>query len=626
MFRRNREREKPRPIPVSLPAPSRLLVVGVGAFWFLCLNAWGAESQPPRAPNSPCRGAVAVACPQGVFLSWKCLPGDEKTTFEIHRDGNLVRVVSPSEATCFVDADGSLASRYEIRALREGDSGERFDVPRVWAQNYRVINLDLPEEETMPDGSRCFYTPGDISPGDLDGDGEYELVVKWEPSNAHDNSHAGYTGSVFLDAYRLNGEKLWRINLGRNIRAGAHYTQFLVYDFNGDGRAEVAFKTADGSRDGVGKILGDSQADWRNTQGKIAEGAEFLSIFDGRSGALLDSVEYLPPRTILPQTREGWGDNYANRQDRFLACVAYLDGASPSLVFCRGYYTSAFVSAYDFKDNRLIPRWFHASTTPDEGLYGEGFHTLAVGDVDDDGRDEIIYGSAALDDDGSLLYRTGLGHGDALHLADIDPTTPGLEVWSVHEEKEKIKRFGCVLRASDGRILWGLPARRDVGRGLAADIDPYQPGVEVWSAVDRRLYSARGEILSENRPDMINFRIYWDGDALEELLDGVLVSKWDGRQTHTIVNFGDFNHSHAINGTKATPNLQADLLGDWREEVIFYNAERPSELNLFTTTIPTALRRPTLMSERQYRTSVATQNVGYNQPPSPKRDFWENER
>ncbi|MDD4968929.1 MAG: rhamnogalacturonan lyase [Paludibacter sp.] len=601
------------------------------AFYTLCISSVHAEKRQMEYLN---RGLVAVKVSNGVFLSWRMLGTDTKNiTFNIYRN-NRIRINQTPVATStnFLDSIGTLSDTYTVKPVLNGKESNPENAVAVtpWEQQFKTIQLNRPEGDVTPEGMKYAYVANDCSVGDLDGDGEYEIVVKWNPTNAKDNSQSGYTGKVYLDAYKLNGKQLWRIDLGRNIRAGAHYTQFMVYDFDGDGIAEVVCKTAPGTKDGKGKQVimeGDSiNADYRSgivkTNGKqikgiILRGPEYLTLFNGKTGGELNTIAYNPPReasTTNPtpdQLNKGWGDGYGNREDRYLACVAYLDGVHPSVVMCRGYYTRTALAAYDVKDKKLVQRWFYDSgITPGVGAYGQGNHNLSVGDIDGDGKDEIVYGSCAIDDNGSLMYSTGLGHGDAMHLSDLDPDRPGLEVWEVHENHDA--EYGYELHdAKTGEILWGEPTESDNGRGLAADIDPRHRGFEMWSASGRGTYSCKGVQISTHKPS-INFRIYWDGDLQDELLDRTGIDKWTGDGTERIMTFTD---ALSINGTKSTPCLSADLLGDWREEVLLRCKNDSSKLLLYTTTIPTTHRLYTPMHDATYRLGVAWQNVAYNQPP-----------
>jgi hypothetical protein len=567
------------------------------------------------------RGLVAVKTTDGVFLSWRLL-GDEPQNlpFNIYKNGNLLNTTPITETTNWMDKNGKVSDEYMVKTVDRRDVARHVSTTvKPWENPYKILQLNRPQApviENPQQWENAGYIPNDCSAGDLDGDGEYEIIVKWN-ARSHDNSHNGPTDNVFLDAYKLDGTQLWRIDLGKNIRAGAHYTQFMVYDLDGDGIAEIACKTAPGTIDGQGKavVLGndDPNADYRNAQGHILDGPEYLTVFNGTTGAEMTTIPYNPPRGN--DLKRVWGDDHGNRSDRHLACIAYLDGVHPSLVMCRGYYTRAVLAAYDFKDGKLQERWVYDSGIERDTkntAFGQGNHSLAVGDVDDDGYDEIIYGAAAIDHDGKLLYSTGLGHGDAHHLSDLDPDHPGLEFFDVHETKPN--PAGVELRAAGtGELLFGRPTTIDVGRGLSADIDPKHRGFEFWSIASDSVYNIKGEVISTHRPS-INFRIYWDGDLQDELLDGTKISKWNGDGTDLLVDFKQFG-AVSINGSKQNPNLQADLFGDWREEVILYNRENPSQLMLFTTTIPTAYRLPTLMHDPVYRLSVAWQNVAYNQPP-----------
>ena len=313
-----------------------------------------------------------------------------------------------------------------------------------------------------------------------------------------------------------------------------------------------------------------------------------------------------------------WGDDYGNRSERYLACVAYLDGSRPSLVMCRGYYAKTVLAAWNWRDGKLSHVWTFDTDEPsqqDRAAYrGQGNHNLSVADVDGDGRDEIIYGACAFDDNGEGLYSTGLGHGDAIHVSDLDPTRPGLEVFDIHEHVRH--EYGIEFRdARTGEILWGQPSP-DVARGMAADIDPRHPGAECWAFGPglRGLWSARGEQISDAMPRSCNMGIWWDGDPLRELLDGTTIEKWDyEHERGERLLSAHLLECESNNGSKRNPALCADILGDWREEVVLRTRDN-RELRIFCSTEPTDLRMPTLMHDPVYRLSVAWQNVGYNQP------------
>ncbi|OLS42178.1 hypothetical protein [Bacillus sp. MRMR6] len=572
------------------------------------------------------RGLVAAKVENGVYVGWRMLGTDPNSvSFNLYRDGVKVNSKPITSSTNYLDANGTQDSKYDVRVVFNGNEEPLAETVTVWGQNYFDMPLDKPEGGKTPDGVTYTYSANDVSVGDVDGDGQYELIVKWYPSNAKDNSQSGNTGNTLIDAYKLDGTKLWRIDLGKNIRSGAHYTQMMVYDLDGDGKAELAVKTADGTIDGEGTVIGDAKADYRNSGGYILAGPEFLTIFDGLTGKALVTTDYNPPRGNVA----AWGDNYGNRVDRFLAGIAYLDGERPSLIMARGYYTRSVLAAYNFRDGELTELWTFDSNNPGyAGYAGQGYHSLSVNDVNQDGKDEIVYGAAVIDDDGTGLYTTGLGHGDAMHVGDLDPSRPGLEMFAVHESSGA--KYGIEFRdAESGEIIWGEHTGRDTGRGASADIDPRYPGNEswaiggAWNDTTGGLYTAKGEKISTSIPPA-NFVIWWDGDLQREILDhgnfntaaqvGVgTIGKWD-YENNKMVNLLTADGTFSNNGTKGTPNLQADILGDWREEVI-WRTEDSNALRIYTTTNLTEHRIYTLMHDPAYRLGVAWQNVGYNQPP-----------
>jgi autotransporter-associated beta strand protein len=556
------------------------------------------------------RGLVAVrTSTSSVFLSWRVLGSDpDNIAFNLYRDGVKITPTPITINSNYTDAT-TTGTTYTVKPVLNGVETGESNSASIWS-SYLNVSLSVPSNMSMPDGSLCTYSPNDCSVGDVDGDGEYEIVVKWDPSNAQDNSNGGYTGNVYFDVMKLNGTRLCRIDLGKNIRAGAHYTQFQVGDYDGDGKAEIVCKTAPGTKDGEGNYLSrgpaasdDDAADYRNTSGYILTGPEYLTVFNGKTGLEMATVNYVPARGTV----SSWGDNYGNRVDRFLACTAYLDGLHPSIVMCRGYYTRAVLAAWDYKNGTLTQRWVYDSNSPvGPSAAGQGNHNLSVGDVDNDGKDEIIYGASAFDDNGKCMYVTGLGHGDAMHLSDLNPDRKGLEVWEVHEDGNI--RSSEMHDAKTGDILWYYPTEgADVGRGLTADIAPATRGYECWSSVTDGFYSCTGTHLSTNVPSY-NFVINWDADLSTELLDRTSITDY---VNGTLLSASDCS---SCNGTKATPNLSADIFGDWREEVIFHTTDN-TKLRIYTTTIPTNNKLYTLMHDAVYRNSIAWQNSAYNQPP-----------
>lgn len=562
-----------------------------------------AGAAPARQMEYLDRGVTAIKVNNGVFISWRVL-GTEQSDVSYNLYRGSTKLANITGASNYLDTTGTTGSVYEVSAVVNGNEQRKSSAVRVWDKNYLQIPLQIPSGGMTPDGVSYTYSANDCSVGDLDGDGQYEIILKWDPSNSKDNSQKGYTGNVYLDAYKMNGTRLWQIDLGKNIRAGAHYTQFMVYDLDGDGKAEIACKTADGSRDGLGTVIGNPNADYRSSSGYILSGPEYLTVFHGLTGKELYTTNYEPARGNVSD----WGDSYGNRVDRFLASIAYLDGEHPSLVMCRGYYTRAVLTAYDWNGSKLIKRWtFDSNSWGNSGYAGQGNHNLSVADVDGDGMDEIVYGACTIDHNGKGLYTTGLQHGDAMHLGDLNPNRPGLEIWSSFESTKTNGGVGAAMRdAKTGRILFKYDASLDVGRACSADLTASFPGEEVWAS-GSPLYSSTGEIIG-TAPSQVNFAIWWDGDELRELLDGTTITKYGGG---TLLRA---DGCAANNGTKATPCLQADLFGDWREEVVFRTSDS-RYLHIYTTTDFTTRRIHTLMHDPVYRMGIAWQNVAYNQPP-----------
>lgn len=675
------------------------------------------------------RGLVVVPTSTTAnFISWRLLGTDNKanTTFDLLRDGTVI--ASNLSKTNYQDTQGSATARYQVVTKVNGTETETSAEVMPWGKKYLSLKLDRPaggtdskwtntDKTVGPTSSTYAYYPNDMSVGDVDGDGQYELFLKWESTHAQDNSRSlGATGNTFIDCYKLDGTRLWRIDLGQNIRDGAHYTQFMVYDFDGDGKAEMMCKTATGSKDGLGNYVNlsatdatikghDNTKDYRNSGGHILSGPEYLTVFEGLSGKAIHTTWYLPGRAgtgSKTSTERGdefgkvstfpsgfWGDNYGGRSERFLGAVAYINGADKPAcgIFCRGYYTQAYVWAVSFDGTRLHTEWLHCSPSTtqwlvfaskwNEGqvgleytidgdklkriptktapantgnvkstetsggivgsntLYGNGNHNMSIADVDGDGCDEILWGAGALNNDGTLLYATGYGHGDAMHVGKMIPDREGLQVFDVHEEKLTAAHGSWDLHdARTGEILYhGGSAESDNGRGMAGDLTG-KDGYEFWSSDVRTPYSAATGKATNIKNCSVNFRIYWDGSIQDQLLDGSykysnsdswaqsshaepVITKWNGSSFSTVQSFysANFNNAQTANYTKATPCLQADILGDWREELIMWNKQDSSEIMIFTTWTPTNYAVPTLMHDHTYRMGIAWQNTAYNQPP-----------
>lgn len=691
----------------------------------MALATLGSQAQvtPVSQMEQLDRGLVAVPTSTTAnFISWRLLGTDDKTntTFDLLRDGTVI--ASDLKKTNYQDTQGSATAKYQVVTKVNGTEVATSDEVTPWGKKFLSLVLHRPTAGT--EGGT--YTPNDMSVGDVDGDGQYELFVKWDPSNSHDNSQSGKTDNVYIDCYKIvngaieddmfvNCQRLWRINLGKNIRAGAHYTQFMVYDFDCDGKAEMMCKTSAGSIDGQGGYVNqvatdetikghDNSKDYRNSDGHVLSGPEYLTVFEGLTGRAVHTTWYLPGRAGTGSktssgntTTEGgselgkvstfpsgfWGDNYGNRSERYLAAVAHINGADKPAcgIFSRGYYTQAYVWAVSFDGTRLHTEWLHCSPNSTQWLvyasrwaegqaglvytidgdeikripiktaatntggvkstdrtesglvgsntlYSNGNHNLSIADVDGDGCDEILWGSAALDHDGTLLYATGYGHGDAIHVGKMIPGREGLQVFDVHEEKLTAAHGSWDLHdARTGEIIWhGGNAGIDNGRGMAADLTG-KDGYEFWSSDVRTPYSALTGKATSIKNCSVNFRIYWDGSIQDQLFDGSFpsgstyaspkIEKCSGGSFSTLLSFNSatYNYGQSCNTTKATPCLQADILGDWREELIMWNLNNPSEVNIYTTWTPTDYAVPTLMHDHVYRMGVAWQNTAYNQPP-----------
>ena len=602
------------------------------------------------------RGIIAVTtAPNTVFVSWRLLGTDDEghTTFDLLKNGSLASYSLKDLYKTNITTTGTTTDKFQVVTKIDGVAVDTSKAVTPSANIYLSLPLNKPKKT-----STCAYTPNDCSVGDVDGDGEYELIVKWDPDNSQDNSKPGITGNVYLDCYKLNGTQLWRIDLGRNIRAGAHYTQFLVYDFDGDHKAELICKTAPGSIDGTGSYVTNAATDatintanntatYYNSNGYIMSGPEYLTVFNGETGKAVHTIWYNPNRagqfnqTGTYPSKDFWGDDYANRSERYLATVAYLDGAdkNPSAIMCRGYYTLAYLWAVNFDGKQLTTKWLHASTSKNQTYvydsswnrksyvyikntsgkptsctaYGNGNHNLSCTDVDGDGCDEIIYGSSAIDNDGKLLYATGYGHGDAIHMSKLCPDRDGLQVFEVHEDPS----YGWdVHDAATGEILLSATGSDDNGRGMAAQLLNTTRGFLVSSAEDRQQRSAMTGNVVSTKNMSVNFRLYWDGTLQDCLLDGNTIDNLTSpTSSNRVTTFYNLGPASTCNTTKKTPNLSADILGDWREEVILWDSSDSAHLAIYPSTIATEYRMPTLMHDHTYRMGVAWQNTAYNQPP-----------
>ena len=559
------------------------------------------------------RGICAVNTGSGMLVNWRFLATDpDNAIFKLYRDNTLIYTSTEKAngATCFLDKSGNANSAYKVETYN-GTQLIASDNCTIKSSNaYFDIKLDQPGKGS--DGGN--YSPNDMSVGDVDGDGVYELFVKWDPSTSKDNSQKGKTDKVYIDCYKLDGKKLWRIDLGVNIRAGAHYTQFYVADFDLDGKCEMTCKTSDGTVDGTGKVIGDKSKVYRDSSGLIYSGNEFYTLFDGATGAALDTVNYEPGRG--DPTKWGKSSDKFNRVERYWGSVAYLDGVHPSVITGRGYYGRLTATAYSVENKKLKKLWtFDTGTSSSTAGYGDGNHNSMVADVDNDGKHEIITGSTCIDHDGKLKWNTNTGHGDALHVGDLDPSNPGIEVWTCHEDSP----YGVSLIDADtGKTLFRNNGSGDTGRCCADNVWAGNPGAELWGN-GNEVKGVNGATLNCRRP-AINFLSYWDGDLEREILDGytdspATISKLTGDAGKTtITNLLSTDGYYTCNTTKGTPCLSADIFGDWREELVVRKADG-SGIRIYTTTYDTDYRVQCLMHDPQYRVQVSSQNTAYNQPP-----------
>ncbi|MCR5421363.1 MAG: rhamnogalacturonan lyase [Lachnospiraceae bacterium] len=712
------------------------------------------------------RGLVAFKTNTGIFLSWRMFKreatgsndtGLTGTDYEIYRNDILIDTVSNS--TNYLDKDGTVKDLYSICPIYNSDLKEKMKEFKAYGrckntavctdgENYIEVKVKQPEGGITPAGEEFTYTINDISVGDVNGDGEYEYILKWYPTNAHDVSHRGYTGRCIIDCYTLTGKLLWRLDMGQNIRSGAHYTQFMVSDFDGDKRAEICVKTAPGTKMTIysenGEILSEKYitlpkediskgishednyvcdakgyrehlvkmfkgwsdhpevvngrwpktleecfgievkheyplstesaeelADYfldvyalerseknklREFEGFIFEGPEYLTVFAG-DGRELDTIRF-----PFPRVDDGlmWGDysmkriEPCNRVDRFLAGVAYLDGIRPSFIICRGYYTRATLAAYNIVNGKFDCLWkvdsgfvpmdnpFNCNPHIEDGtdpiyktLTNQGNHSLSTADVDGDGKQEIIYGAACIDQDGSLLYSSydklpngkmaKLGHGDSMHVAKIDPDREGYQIFNVFEGAKEAP-YGYALRdAKTGKVFdtfdengkatgkFGVYAKTDLGRCMIGKIDPDTRGLQVWA--DNIVYDCKGNRLNIKAPST-NQAIRWAGDLTTQVFDGA--DYLDTGVRRGVIN--DPYHGVMLspkgtlvnNGTKGNPCLVADIFGDFREEVVL-RLEDNSGFRIYVNTEITEHKLYTPMDDLMYRSSIAWQSNCYNQ-------------
>lgn len=654
----------------ELPPLPTEVITGSRAMWV---------SYDPISASDP-NNASGIA---SALISLRLLKTDpSNVAFDIYKsvDGETEVKLNEepiSNTTSWVDADIDVSKTnvYRVTLANQAETLCDYTFTSEMAEKfYHEIRLNM----NVPDAS-ITYSPDDIQLGDLDGDGELEIVVKREP---YDGANMGvwFNGTTLLEAYKMDGTFLWRIDLGINIRSGSHYTSYVLYDFDGDGLCEIAFRSSEGTKFADGKIITDANGkvnDYRNRQtdgkgwysgaaiardqndpstattcGLIMEGPEYISIcrgYDGREITRIDNIPRGGEGSKVSRAKywsEYWGDDFGNRMDRFFIGVAYLDGipdettgvrvANPSLIISRGIYKNWQVWALDLKGNELVPRWKFDTADHSSKWLAMCSHCFRVADLDGDGRDEILYGSAAIDDDGSELWCSGNGHGDILHVGKFIKDRSGLQIVASFEESKDYEGQGngyaCqVIDARDGSMITGhgrnLPVdASDVGRCIVADVDPDSPDFEYWSSTQEGMFSCNGTgLVSTTYPTgiangvMYNVAIYWSGQSTREMYDRTCIVSYkdnpDVNKTNKkrLLSFKDaYGTNDGNHGTKYNPCYYGDFLGDYREEVILGSSDNKS-IYIFSTNHPTTHRLPHLMTDHNYDMSQAMQNMGYNQ-------------
>lgn len=511
---------------------------------------------------------------------------------------------------------------YQVVVVNKGWKEKLFKEVFVWWENVLEVLFNKLEGGIMLDGKLYMYSVNDVSVGDVDGDGEYEIILKWDLFNVKDNVYDGYIGEVFIDVYKLDGIFLWCINFGKNIRVGVYYIQFMVYDLDGDGKVEIVMKIVDGIIDGKGYIIGDEYVDYRNEQGRILFGLEYLIVFKGEIGEVFMIVEY----ELFCGKLEDWGDGYGNCMDCFFVGIVYLDGEWLSFVMVCGYYMRVVFVVYDFRNGRFKKCWiFDFNQLGYEVYVGQGNYSLSVVDVDGDGKDEIIYGVMVVDYDGIGLYIMGFGYGDVMYVGDLDLFCKGFEVFQVYEDV--LKLYGLLLcDVGIGEILWGVYVGIDVGRGMVVYIDLNYKGLFVWgidlSGNDGMLYGffiSKGEKISDKVFVLVNFVIWWDGDLVRELFDydwdGMVgrlkIEKWDVENCCLKMIF-QLDGVLFNNGIKGNFVFQVNLFGDWWEEVI-WRMEDSSVFCIYIMIYFICYCFYMFMYDLVYRFGIVWQNIVYNQ-------------
>ena len=573
-----------------------------------------------REMESLDRGVIAINQGGGkVYVGWRMFGLDPGSIgFNVYRATAGAAAVklnaSPITATTdYVDsgADVTKSNAYHVAPVVGGveqDASAAYTLPaNAPAQQY----LSVP----LRDGG-LNYAQANV--GDLDGDGQYELVVKWSKSaNVDPGSHTTATATVYVDAYKLDGSFLWRVDLGWNLESGSDFTPLLVYDVDGDGKAEVITKTSEGTIDGTGVTIGDTdgdgKTDYRNSDGRVLSGPEFMSIYRGTDGKELIRTNWIARGSV-----SDWGDSTGNRSCRQQMGIAYLDGAHPSIIMSRGVYAYQVVQAWDYRGGALSKLW--AWDNGGKGQSGEWYSSaqcLRMGDANGDGYDEILKGPLALDHTGKTLWDEKLikGHGDYFHIGILTPARSGLQIFRILEAAQD--NGVAMLDAATGTVLWGKTIAGDASRGYASHIDSRQKGAQCWAGqINDDLLNYDGTVICNGTSPSKGDHwapIWWEGGFTRSITDefsgndGVHINQWNGASCSLteLMKTGS--------GTRITQTI-ADILGDWREELVI---GLPNEIRVYTTTIPATGRLYTLMHNPMYRLNVgqsAQRNFGTSLP------------
>lgn len=590
------------------------------------LVSMGANAQ--RFTDKLDRGLVAVKTTKGVYCSWR-IQADEyyDVKYNLYRDGTRVNA-EPLEVSNFTDASGSESSQYTVKAVLNGVEQQASKAATVFKSNYKEIKIK--HDPSL----KATYEPNDACCADVDGDGEVEILMKFNnkeegeqlyPKNGPTINGVATKEYSMLACLKQDGTVLWWVNCGPNMGDFQNNEQNIVgYDWDMDGKAEVVMRLEEGSTvhmaDGTTYTIGTNGKNgtsWTNYREPKSSGSvewfthygkEFLWYCEGATGKPYQCIEFPLKRLEDGETdlKAAWGDGYGHRSSKYFFGAPYLDGKHPSIFLGRGIYTRHKFIAYDVdpKTHDLKVRWKWTNNQPGSPWYGQGYHNYIVADVDWDGRDEIVWGSMVIDDNGKGLSTTGLGHGDAQHIGDFNPYIHGQEMFACNEDNPS----NNYRDATTSKIYYRKTDTNDDGRCLAGNFYNDFPGAVGHSGHDTPISTVTNDHVSTNTNGLsMNFRIYWDGDLLEECFDNTEVTK------PGVGTIATFLGAYSNNSTKATPCYQGDIFGDWREEVIERTAD--NNIRIYTTNEPTKWRNYSLWYDHQYRNGMVWQPCGYNQPP-----------